>query len=45
MDDDNGRYMMGDKEVRVDKQSNIHVDGVEYTWIMGVGDVSKPKVY
>ena len=31
-----GRYMMGDKEVVIDKHSNIHVDGVEYKGTSGL---------
>ena len=31
-----GRYMMGDKEVRIDKDSNIHVDGITYEATAGL---------
>ena len=34
--DDDDRYMMGDKEVMIDKQSNIFVDGVEYKGTPGL---------
>ena len=43
---DDGRYMMGDKEVAVDNQFNIHVDGVEYKGTPGLWALvmlAKPK--
>ena len=43
---DDGRYMMGDKEIVVDKQSNMHVDGVEYKGTPGLWALvmlAKPK--
>ena len=43
---DDGRYVMGDKEVMVDKESNIHVDGVVYKGTSGLWALvmlAKPK--
>ena len=34
--DDDDRYMMGDKEMMIDKQSNIFVAGVEYKGTPGL---------
>ena len=43
---DDGRYVMGDKEVVVDKESNIHIDGIEYKGTPGLWSLvmlAKPK--
>ena len=43
---DDGRYVMGDKEVMLDKESNIHVDGIKYKGTSGLWALimlAKPK--
>ena len=45
---DEDQYMMGDKEVMIDENSNIHVDGVQYMGTPGLWMLvmlSSPKDY